>query len=183
MFWAEIPQSMFWAEIWKLSDFFLSENSQFLEVKFSIYLNRRVFVMCYYVHRRILIDIWQCNYLILKMKRSKHIIQLLLFASLSVSVVFTLFCSQESEAQRTHNVKTTSIKRWFNALTLNQRWIDVVSTLSGTTLIQRWFNVLTLNQHWIDAISTLCACWEYSLPNLSFAGKVCCRLFIDSQSK
>ena len=25
--------------------FFLSENSQFLEVKFSIYLNRRVFVM------------------------------------------------------------------------------------------------------------------------------------------
>ena len=27
------------------SFFFLSENSQFLEVKFSIYLNRRVFVM------------------------------------------------------------------------------------------------------------------------------------------
>ena len=26
--------------------FFLSENFQFLEVKFSIYLNRRVFVMC-----------------------------------------------------------------------------------------------------------------------------------------
>ena len=25
---------------------FLSENFQFLEVKFSIYLNRRVFVMC-----------------------------------------------------------------------------------------------------------------------------------------
>ena len=25
---------------------FLCENSQFLEVKFSIYLNRRVFVMC-----------------------------------------------------------------------------------------------------------------------------------------
>ena len=33
---------MFWAEIWKV--FFLSENFQFL-VKFSIYLNRRVFVM------------------------------------------------------------------------------------------------------------------------------------------
>ena len=26
--------------------FFSSENFQFLEVKFSIYLNRRVFVMC-----------------------------------------------------------------------------------------------------------------------------------------
>ena len=35
---------MFWAEIWKISEF-LSENFQFLEVKFSIYLNRRVFVM------------------------------------------------------------------------------------------------------------------------------------------
>ena len=30
----------------KISVFFLSENFQFLEVKFSIYLNRRVFVMC-----------------------------------------------------------------------------------------------------------------------------------------
>ena len=40
----EYPQSMFWAEIWKLSDF-LSENFQFLEVKFCIYLYRRVFVM------------------------------------------------------------------------------------------------------------------------------------------
>ena len=37
------PQSMFWTEIWKLSEF-LSENFQFLMVKFSIYLNRRVFV-------------------------------------------------------------------------------------------------------------------------------------------
>ena len=35
---------MFWAKIWKISDF-LSENFQFLVVKFSIYLNRRVFVM------------------------------------------------------------------------------------------------------------------------------------------
>ena len=35
---------MFWAEIWKISEF-LSENFQFLEVKFSIYLNRHVFVM------------------------------------------------------------------------------------------------------------------------------------------
>ena len=40
----EYPQSMFRAEIWKISDF-LSENFQFLVVKFSIYLNRRVFIM------------------------------------------------------------------------------------------------------------------------------------------
>ena len=41
----EYPQSMFWAEIWKISRVFLSENFQFLEVKFSRYLNRCVFVM------------------------------------------------------------------------------------------------------------------------------------------
>ena len=29
----------------KKSEFFLSENFKFLEVKFSVYLNRRVFVM------------------------------------------------------------------------------------------------------------------------------------------
>ena len=40
----EYPQYMFWAEMWKISEF-LSENFQFLVVKFSIYLNRRVFVM------------------------------------------------------------------------------------------------------------------------------------------
>ena len=40
----EYPQSMFWAEIWKIS-YFLSENFQFLMVKFLLYLNRRVFVM------------------------------------------------------------------------------------------------------------------------------------------
>ena len=41
----EYPQSMFWAEIWKLSDFFLSENFHFLVAKFSVYLNRHIFVM------------------------------------------------------------------------------------------------------------------------------------------
>ena len=40
----EYPQSMFWAEIWKLSEF-LIRKFQFLEVKFIIYLNRHVFVM------------------------------------------------------------------------------------------------------------------------------------------
>ena len=39
------PPRLFWAEIWKNIRVFLSENFQFLEVKFSIYLNRRVFVM------------------------------------------------------------------------------------------------------------------------------------------
>ena len=33
----------------KISKSFLSENFQFLEVKFSIYLNRRVFVMISYI--------------------------------------------------------------------------------------------------------------------------------------
>ena len=36
-------QSMFWAEIWNISEF-VTENFQFLVTKFSIYLNRRVFV-------------------------------------------------------------------------------------------------------------------------------------------
>ena len=40
----EYPQSIFWAEIWKISEV-LSENFLFLEVKLSIYLNKRVFVM------------------------------------------------------------------------------------------------------------------------------------------
>ena len=40
----EYPKCMFWAEIWKISEF-LSENFQFLVMKFSIYLNRCVFVM------------------------------------------------------------------------------------------------------------------------------------------
>ena len=35
---------MFWAEIWKISIFFLSENGQVLEIRFSTYLNRHVFV-------------------------------------------------------------------------------------------------------------------------------------------
>ena len=40
----EYPQSTFWAEIWKISAFF-SENFHFLVVKFSVYLNRHVFLM------------------------------------------------------------------------------------------------------------------------------------------
>ena len=41
----EYPQSMFWAEIWKISEFFYLKKCHFWVVKFSIYLNRRVFVM------------------------------------------------------------------------------------------------------------------------------------------
>ena len=44
----EYPQSMFWAEIRKISEFFLSEKFQFLEVKFPLYLNRHAFVMIIY---------------------------------------------------------------------------------------------------------------------------------------
>ena len=40
----EYPQSMFWAEIWKNVRIFTWKFS-FLVVKFSVYLNRRVFVM------------------------------------------------------------------------------------------------------------------------------------------
>ena len=44
----EYPQSMFWAEIWKISDFFYLKISFFLVMKFSVYLNRRVFVMSFF---------------------------------------------------------------------------------------------------------------------------------------
>ena len=40
----EYPQSMFWAEIWKISDLFYLKIFIFLVVKFSVYLNRRIFV-------------------------------------------------------------------------------------------------------------------------------------------
>ena len=40
----EYPQSMFWAEIWRISES-LSENFHFLVVKFSVYLKRHVFLM------------------------------------------------------------------------------------------------------------------------------------------
>ena len=41
----EYPQSMFWAEIWTNIRIFYLKIFLFLVVKFSIYLNRRVFVM------------------------------------------------------------------------------------------------------------------------------------------
>ena len=48
----EYPQSMFRAEIWKNITVFVSENFKFLEEKFSIYLNRRVFVMTTYGYKK-----------------------------------------------------------------------------------------------------------------------------------
>ena len=41
------PQSMFWAEMWKISEFYQKIFS-FLVVKFSVYLIRLVFVMGYF---------------------------------------------------------------------------------------------------------------------------------------
>ena len=38
---------MFWAKVWNYQNF-SSESFHFLAVKFSIYLNRRVFIMCMY---------------------------------------------------------------------------------------------------------------------------------------
>ena len=43
----EYSQSMFWAEIWKISDFFIWKF-HFWVAKFSIYLNRHVFVMLHF---------------------------------------------------------------------------------------------------------------------------------------
>ena len=44
-------------------NFFLMENFQFLEVKFSIYLNRCVFVMfCYVGASTIIVKIWSFAY-------------------------------------------------------------------------------------------------------------------------
>ena len=40
----EYPQSMFWAEMWKISEF-LPENFQFLVGKLLMYLKKHVFVM------------------------------------------------------------------------------------------------------------------------------------------
>ena len=37
---------MFWAEIWKISEFFIWKFSCFV-VQFSVYLNRHVFIMCF----------------------------------------------------------------------------------------------------------------------------------------
>ena len=41
----DYSQSMFWAGIWKISEFFCLKIFLFLVAKLSIYLNRRVFVM------------------------------------------------------------------------------------------------------------------------------------------
>ena len=40
----EYPQSMFWPEVWEISEFF-SENFHFLGIKIFRYLNRLVFIM------------------------------------------------------------------------------------------------------------------------------------------
>ena len=42
------PQTMFWAEIWKISVFFIWKFSVFGEI--SIYLNKGVFVMWWFLH-------------------------------------------------------------------------------------------------------------------------------------
>ena len=47
----EYPQSMFWAEIWKISEFLYLKTFSFGWWNFSIYLNRRVFVMAYNNHK------------------------------------------------------------------------------------------------------------------------------------
>ena len=46
-----------------------------------------------------------------------------------------------------------SVFWWWN---FQYTWIGVFSLW-----IQRWFNGLSMNQRWIDIVSTLCACWGY----------------------
>ena len=43
----EHPHSIFWAKYEKYWNFFFSENFHFLVVKFSVYLNRHVFIMTF----------------------------------------------------------------------------------------------------------------------------------------
>ena len=74
----EYPQSMFWAEIWKVF-FFLSENFQFLKVKFSMYLKRRVFVMK------------SINVLLLSVQRRYYCFS----SSLSLYFIFVILCPTE----------------------------------------------------------------------------------------
>ena len=45
------PQNLCFEQKCEKNISFLSENFQFLEVKFSIYLHRRVFVMVFYIDR------------------------------------------------------------------------------------------------------------------------------------
>ena len=52
------PSHMFWAEIWKISEFFIWNFHVFLVVKFSVYLNRHVFVMG--THEKYIILHWCC---------------------------------------------------------------------------------------------------------------------------
>ena len=57
--------------------------------------------------------------------------------------------------QRWNNVNSTLIHRQDVESTLNRCCFSGVETTS----IQLWFNVKTLNQRWIDVVSTVCACW------------------------
>ena len=45
--------------------------------------------------------------------------------------------------QQVHNVKTTSIQRWFNVKTLNQRLIDVVSALCVCRAVKRELGIVS----------------------------------------
>ena len=156
---------MFWAEIWKKYQNFSSENFPFLVVKFSIYLNRRVFVMrniaypadskqkqyvkclcsmCTFnitgwVHR--LVNVMSNNSPFLRnCIPFSHVPKTTL---LFLGKVFFLFFFllkfnlnlYPASIQRRNNIDSTLIKRQ----TLNQRWIDVVSTLSA-----RWVQIIII---------------------------------------
>ena len=68
----EYPQSMFWTEIWKISEFFIWKFSDFGGEIFYMYLNRHVFVMVSHfnwtdsvcVYRVSKLQLWRLNILL-----------------------------------------------------------------------------------------------------------------------
>ena len=103
----EYPKSMFWAEIWKISEF-LSENFPFLVVKFSIYLNRRVFVM-------------KCSLF----KESWYTFR----GGNSIRIVLSPFWKVIYFKRKVPSGHTMLKQNWFNVFTLNPCYFNIVCLL------------------------------------------------------
>ena len=84
---------MFWAETWKISEF-LYENFHFLMVKFSVYLNRYVFVMTNFKNCKNSENPPNCNIHPDIPLFSKYMSYLSLFSQSIVlsTTVFTIYC-------------------------------------------------------------------------------------------
>ena len=53
------------------------------------------------------------------------------------------------------------ISQQFSVIVRDERY-EIAQLIHNveTTSIQRWFSILTLNQRWIDVVSVVCACWN-----------------------